>query len=203
MAGVSEWSWPIPFVVPPCTRSAILRNRHKVPRCSGIAWPRLEPASPDRCCSESHARFSSPIALGGYRPWGCQVAGKRPPIGAKRQAMPAQTRPPKGSAAVCFGYSIRPRPTAIRRWRCFRRRGRNDRRRCRAGERSPRPLRARSRPLRRLPGPARSNMVSSRMLSRIERRPRAPVLRSIALRATAPSASSANVSSIFSISNSR
>src|SRR6202790_1528488 len=51
--------------------------------------------------------------------------------------------------------------------------------------------------------PGRSNMVSSRMLSRIERRPRAPVLRSIALRATAPSASSANVSSIFSISNRR
>src|SRR6202047_4047161 len=46
-------------------------------------------------------------------------------------------------------------------------------------------------------------MVSSRMLSRIDRRPRAPVLRSIALRATAPSASSANVSSMFSISNSR
>jgi len=40
-------------------------------------------------------------------------------------------------------------------------------------------------------------MVSSKMLSRIERNPRAPVLRSIALRATAPSASSAKVSSMF------
>src|SRR6516225_9956967 len=51
--------------------------------------------------------------------------------------------------------------------------------------------------------PGRSNMVSSRIASRIERNPRAPVLRSIALRATAPSASSAKVSSMFSISNSR
>src|SRR5512135_2228938 len=49
----------------------------------------------------------------------------------------------------------------------------------------------------------RSNMVSSRMASIIERRPRAPVLRSIALRAMAPSASSASVRSIDSISNSR
>src|SRR6202035_5592699 len=56
-----------------------------------------------------YAKSSSPIPLGGYRPWGCQVAGKRPLIGAKRYAMPAQTRPPKGSAAACFGYSIRPR----------------------------------------------------------------------------------------------
>src|ERR1700688_3050873 len=85
MAGVLEWSWPIPFVVPPCLRPAFLRTRHKVPRCSGTAWPRLHPASPDRCCSESYARFSPPTALGGYRPWGCQVAGKRPPIGANRK----------------------------------------------------------------------------------------------------------------------
>src|SRR6266702_5444480 len=49
----------------------------------------------------------------------------------------------------------------------------------------------------------RSNMVSSRMPSMIERSPRAPVLRSIALRAMAPSASSASVRSIDSISNSR
>src|SRR6266404_5244337 len=49
----------------------------------------------------------------------------------------------------------------------------------------------------------RSNMVSRRMLSRIERRPRAPVLRSIALRAMAPSASSARLRSTLSISNSR
>src|SRR5580704_14448685 len=49
----------------------------------------------------------------------------------------------------------------------------------------------------------RSNMVSSRMLSMIERRPRAPVLRSIALRAMAPSASSAKLRSMLSISNSR
>src|SRR3954454_13210895 len=46
-------------------------------------------------------------------------------------------------------------------------------------------------------------MVSSRMLSMMERRPRAPVLRSIALRAMAPSASSAKVRSTLSISNSR
>src|SRR3989441_774905 len=46
-------------------------------------------------------------------------------------------------------------------------------------------------------------MVSSRMPSMIERRPRAPVLRSIALRAMAPSASSASVRSIDSISNRR
>src|SRR6516164_7424519 len=49
----------------------------------------------------------------------------------------------------------------------------------------------------------RSNMVSSRIPSMIERRPRAPVLRSMALRAMAPSASSASVRSINSISNSR
>jgi hypothetical protein len=41
----------------------------------------------------------------------------------------------------------------------------------------------------------RSNIVSSRSPSMIERRPRAPVLRSIALRAMAPSASSASVRS--------
>src|SRR6266516_4480560 len=46
-------------------------------------------------------------------------------------------------------------------------------------------------------------MVSSRMPSMIERSPRAPALRSIALRAMAPSASSASVRSIDSISNSR
>src|SRR6516225_2555089 len=49
----------------------------------------------------------------------------------------------------------------------------------------------------------RSNMVSSRIPSMIERRPRAPVLRSMALRAMAPSASSTSVRSIDSISNSR
>jgi hypothetical protein len=30
-----EWSWPFPFVVPPCTQLAILRNRHKVPNDPG------------------------------------------------------------------------------------------------------------------------------------------------------------------------
>src|SRR6266516_3833279 len=48
----------------------------------------------------------------------------------------------------------------------------------------------------------RSNMVSSRIPSMIERRPRAPVLRSMALRAMALSASSASVRSMDSISNS-
>jgi hypothetical protein len=48
-----------------------------------------------------------------------------------------------------------------------------------------------------------SNMVSSRMLSMIECRPRAPVLRSIASRAMALSASSAKLSAMLSISNSR
>src|SRR5580658_7723588 len=46
-------------------------------------------------------------------------------------------------------------------------------------------------------------MGSSSMPSMIERRPRAPVLRSIALQAMAPSASSAKVRSMLSISNSR
>src|SRR5258708_6588477 len=49
----------------------------------------------------------------------------------------------------------------------------------------------------------RSNLVSSRIPSMTERRPRARVLRSIALRAMAPNASSASVRSIDSISNSR
>ena len=48
-----------------------------------------------------------------------------------------------------------------------------------------------------------SNMVSSRMISRIERRPRAPVLRSIAFLEIAESASSESVRSTFSISNNR
>src|SRR5450631_4071704 len=83
MAGVSGSSWPIPFVVPPCTQSAILRNRHKVPRCSLIGWPCLA------CFSGSLVRrissvISPPIALGGYRPWRCQVAEKGPRNGAKR-----------------------------------------------------------------------------------------------------------------------
>ena len=46
-------------------------------------------------------------------------------------------------------------------------------------------------------------MVSSRMASRIERRPRAPVLRRMALRATALSASSVNERPTFSMSNRR
>jgi hypothetical protein len=46
-------------------------------------------------------------------------------------------------------------------------------------------------------------MVSSKMVSMIERKPRAPVLRSMALQAMAPSASSAKLSSMLSISNSR
>src|SRR5205085_1256055 len=46
-------------------------------------------------------------------------------------------------------------------------------------------------------------MVSSRMPSMIERSPRAPVLRSMALRAMALNASSASVRSIDSISNRR
>ena len=50
---------------------------------------------------------------------------------------------------------------------------------------------------------AKSNMVSSRIPSMIERSPRAPVLRAMALRAMAPSASSASVSSTPSILNSR
>src|SRR6266702_3369669 len=51
--------------------------------------------------------FSSPIALGGYRSWGCQVAGKCPPMGLNAVATPAQTRPPKGPAAACFESAIR------------------------------------------------------------------------------------------------
>src|SRR6202000_2339225 len=46
-------------------------------------------------------------------------------------------------------------------------------------------------------------MVSSRMSSRMERRPRAPVLRAMALRATAFRASSVNVRPTFSMSNRR
>src|SRR6266576_2114119 len=49
----------------------------------------------------------------------------------------------------------------------------------------------------------RSNIVSSRIPSLIERSPRAPVLRSIAFREIAASASSARVRSTLSISNSR
>src|SRR6266849_8710818 len=58
--------------------------------------------------------FSSPIALGGYRPWGCQVAGKCPPMVLNAAETPAQTRPPKGPAAACFESAIRSRRTRSR-----------------------------------------------------------------------------------------
>src|SRR5664279_3712909 len=121
MAGVSGSSWPIPFVVPPCSQSANLRNRHKVPRCSGGRIARLG-AHGFRTVTdgESYAWFSSPTALGGYRPWRCQVAEKGPPIGAERAGIPTQTRPPQGPAAVSLATSTSRQPGAIRRWRCFR-----------------------------------------------------------------------------------
>src|SRR6267378_6393418 len=102
MAGVLGWSWPIPFVVPPCTQSANLRNRHKVPRCSGIVWPHLGRLFRIVVTANLKGWFSSPIALGGYRPWGCQVVEKGPPIGAERGRKPTQPGPPKDPAAVLF-----------------------------------------------------------------------------------------------------
>jgi hypothetical protein len=41
MAEVLGLSWPIPFVVPPWTQSANLRNRHKVQGSSGSDWPQM------------------------------------------------------------------------------------------------------------------------------------------------------------------
>src|SRR5260221_10319989 len=69
------------------------------------------------------AKFSSPIALGGYRPQGSQVAGKRPRNAADRMRMPTPPRPPKGSAAVSIWILNPLLAGAIRRWHWFRRRG--------------------------------------------------------------------------------
>src|SRR6266478_707901 len=110
MAGVSGWSWPIPFVVPPCTQSAILRNRHKVPRGSGSYG--LLGVKPHRIVVAANltAKCSSPILLRGYRPQRCQVAAKGPRNAAERVGMTTQLRPPKSSAAVSFGYLNRSWP---------------------------------------------------------------------------------------------
>src|ERR1700733_11067174 len=44
------------------------------------------PGLPSRIVVEANLTldFSPPTALGGYRPWGCQVAEKGPPNGANR-----------------------------------------------------------------------------------------------------------------------
>src|SRR3954447_15034 len=103
MAGFWGSSWPIPFVVPPCTQPANLRNRHKVPRVSGSIGGVERQLFRSVVQANLKGGISSPIALGGYRPWGCQVAGKGPSNGAKRLEMPTPPRPPKAPAAVSFG----------------------------------------------------------------------------------------------------
>src|SRR3984893_91084 len=119
-----------------------------------IVWPGW--GQPHRIVVAANltGKFSSPIALGGYRPQWCQVAGKRPRNAAERVGDAYATTAAEGLGNRLF-WILDPRlARAIRRLRWFQRRGRNDRRRYRAGGRYPRPLRARSPPLRHLPGPA-------------------------------------------------
>src|SRR3954451_9033244 len=75
MAGVSGLSWPFPFCCAPLPAVRRRRNRHKVPEFPGVMAAR-RPTFPDRYCDESEC-LSVMIALGGYRPRGCQVAEKQ------------------------------------------------------------------------------------------------------------------------------
>src|ERR1700722_13325728 len=107
MAAVSGWSWPVPFVVPPCTQSA---DFAQPPQGAGIFRDRTTaswPTFPDRCRRESQELDFTPIALGGYRPWGSQVIEKGLPDMAQREDRLAPERPPKGPAASHLDTQIR------------------------------------------------------------------------------------------------
>src|SRR3984957_15844194 len=76
MAGFLGSSWPIPFVVPPCTQPADFAQPPQGAERFRDGLAASRPSFPDRGGDESFGLFSSPIALGGYRPGGCQVAEK-------------------------------------------------------------------------------------------------------------------------------
>src|SRR6266852_982220 len=67
--------------------------------------------------------FSSPIALGGYRPWLCQVAGKCPPNVAERGRNTCANADAERPGSSLFRKLNPPAADAITRWRWFRRRG--------------------------------------------------------------------------------
>src|ERR1700680_1336493 len=79
--------------------------RHFAPPPQGaerfrVVWPGWGQPRRIVVAANLTAKSSSPIALGGYRPQGSQVAGKGPRNRAERVEMPTLPRPPKRSAAV-------------------------------------------------------------------------------------------------------
>src|SRR6202051_1026839 len=108
MAGVLESSWPFPLLCP------LARSPHcaQPPQGAEMLRDRLAASgllSRIVAAANLTLYIPPPTALGGYRPWRCQVAEKGPPIGAKRSARSTQTRPPKGSADVFIAYAVRRR----------------------------------------------------------------------------------------------
>jgi len=73
-------------------QSANLRNRHKVPGNSGSNG-RLATGFSRMVLRRISGVFSSSIALGGYRAWGCQVAEKCQPIEAEPGTKIEENRP--------------------------------------------------------------------------------------------------------------
>src|ERR1700724_1373070 len=73
MAGVSGWSWPFPFVVPPCTPSATSAT---ATRCQNAGTVRPDEAASSGLLSDANleGEVTPPVTLGGYRLGGCQVA---------------------------------------------------------------------------------------------------------------------------------
>src|ERR1700722_14141999 len=73
MAGVSGWSWPFPFVVPPCTPSATSAT---ATRCQNAGTVRPDEAASSGLLSDANLEgdVTPPVTLGGYRLGGCQVA---------------------------------------------------------------------------------------------------------------------------------
>src|SRR5436309_6350248 len=150
MAEVLRLSWPIPSVVPPCTQPALLRSRHKVPRCSG-SFGRLRLHLSGWFAGESELICSSPFVLSWLSTAGVSSRGKRPPTTAKCRRAACANAAAEFSAAAAFGVLNSPRTPQLRRWRCSRRYDPSDQRRCKADELSPRRPRAKSPPLRRPP----------------------------------------------------
>src|SRR5882672_6553933 len=92
MAGVWGSSWPVPFVVPPCTQSAILRNRHKVPRGTG-SFGRIAAAFLRIVYGESYAYFFIADSIRWLSAMGVSSRWKRPVKWAERLQTPSQQRP--------------------------------------------------------------------------------------------------------------
>src|ERR1700722_2503485 len=73
MAGVLGWSWPFPFVVPPCAPPA---TRATATRCQIRRKVEADEAASSGLLSDANLEtdFTPPVTLGGYRLGGCQVA---------------------------------------------------------------------------------------------------------------------------------